>query len=280
MFAWVANPVPESVPRSGKKADFPVNFTMAFQPIVNLSVNRIWGYEALVRGAAGEPASSVLSRVQKRDRCRFDRACRVKAIELAAELLPDDGSHVTVNCLPSAICDPAAGIGSTLEACRRVGFDPRRLVFELTENENVPSGAALEEIIGGYRALGFSVALDDFGAGYAGLNVLADLRPGILKLDMNLIRDIDSSPRRRAILRAMVPLARELGATLIAEGVETMGELAVMRDLGIDLAQGYLFARPIVGTRPTVLWPAAEVVELPAYQIAYQAGSHRELGYA
>lgn len=272
--------MPERRPRIDQKTNFPFDFTMAFQPIVDLRANRIWGYEALVRGINGESALSVLSRVKKRDRCRFDQACRVRAIELAAKLLPDDNSHVTVNCLPSAICDPAAGIEPTLEACSRTGFDPRRLVFELTENECVPSGAELDEIIGAYRDMGFSVALDDFGAGYAGLNMLADLRPGILKLDMHLIRDIDTSPRKQAILRAMVPLARELGATLIAEGIETMAELAIVRDLGIYLAQGYLFARPIVGTRPTILWPPVEAPALAPYQIPDQAGSNRQLRYA
>lgn len=237
----------------GEPLDF--GFTMAFQPIVDIAARRVWGHEALVRGPAGEPAGDILAKVTDANRYRFDQDCRAKAIELASRLFPDDGSLLSVNFQPNAVYRAETCIRATLQACRKHRFDPSRLMFEFTENERVIDAAHLEDIVTAYRGLGFTVGIDDFGAGFAGLTLLADLTPNVVKVDMKLVRGVEAAPRQQAILRALVGLATELGITLVAEGVETPAELAALRALGIPLAQGYLFARPALEALPPVNWP-------------------------
>ncbi len=226
----------------GPPLDF--DFTMFFQPIVDVRHDRVWGYEALVRGLEGQSAASVLARVDEHNRYRFDQACRVKAIELAAERLPPGPARLALNFQPGAVYEPRACIRTTLETAARVVFDPRRLVFEFTENEPMPDVGHVERIVAAYRQFGFTTAIDDFGAGFAGLGLLCALGPDLVKVDMSIIRGIDASPRRQAVLRAILQLARELDTVVLAEGVEEVGEYAFLARAGVDLMQGYLFARP------------------------------------
>ncbi|MNP44356.1 Cyclic di-GMP phosphodiesterase Gmr [compost metagenome] len=107
-------------------------------------------------------------------------------------------------------------------------------------------------IVDHYQALGFKTAMDDFGAGYSGLNLLADFLPDIIKLDMHLLRGIDQDPTRQAIVRHCLALFAELKITPLAEGIETREEMACLREMGISLMQGYLFARPGFETLPKV----------------------------
>ena len=230
----------------------PFAFTMAFHPIIDIARGSVWGYEALVRGTEGQSAFEILSQVTEDNRYRFDQACRVKAIEMAARLFPADGAErLSINFMPNAVYEPAACIRSTLEAARRVQFDPRRIVFEFTENE--PADAAhIQRIVQEYRRIGFGTAIDDFGAGFAGLSLLADFQPDMLKIDMELVRGIDTSLARQAIIAGIMSIARALALTVIAEGVETTGELASLREAGITLFQGFLFAKPQVEQLPAV----------------------------
>lgn len=225
---------------------------MAFQPILDLHKAVPFAYEALVRGPAGEGAASVLAQVTDQNRYRFDQACRVKAIELAASLGLHrlDGCHLSINFLPNAIYRPETCIRSTLEACNRFGFPSDRLMFEVTEGERVSDGEHLKGIFRDYRQRGFLTAIDDFGAGYAGLNLLTMFQPQVIKLDMDLIRDIDSHPPREAIVAGVVLTANRLGIQLIAEGVETQAERDSLLAMGIHLQQGYFYARPEIGRLP------------------------------
>lgn len=226
-------------------AALPFGFTMAFQPILDIAAGRVWGYEALVRGTAGEGAAAILEQVSPELVYGFDQACRVRAVELAGTLFPPDPAvKLSINFMPNAVYEPNACIRATLSAAARVGFDPNRLMFEFTENEKMRDVGHLRKIIAAYRAQGFTTAIDDFGAGYAGLNLLTELRPDLLKIDMALIRDIDQSATKRAIVGAVVTMARDLGIVLLAEGIETAAELATVRAFGIDLCQGYLLGRP------------------------------------
>lgn len=225
--------------------EFPVPFTMAFHPIVDMDRRRIWGYEALVRGADGQGAASVLSAVTESNRYVFDQACRVKAIELAAQFLPaDSDARLSINFMPNAVYEPRACIRATLNAAARTGFNPNRLMFEFTENERMDDTAHVANIIAEYKRMGFTTAIDDFGAGYAGLGLLARFQPDLIKIDMELLRGVDKSPARQAIVAGIVAMGRALDITVLAEGVETAAELATLRAAGIDLFQGYYFARP------------------------------------
>ncbi|TXM70020.1 EAL domain-containing protein [Methylobacterium sp. WL103] len=244
--------------RDGEALDF--TFTMAFQPIVDTTEGRVWGYEALVRGPGGQSAASILDRVTDETRYRFDQAARVKAIELAGRLFPkDDATRLSINFMPNAVYEPAACIRASLEAARRVGFEHRRIMFEFTENERFRDVPHVKRIVAEYRRQGFLTALDDFGAGYAGLSLLANFRPDLIKIDMDLLRGIDVDAGRGAIVAGLVAIARALGVSVLAEGVETQGELDALRDLGITLFQGYHFAKPLFEGLPEVAgFPGSE----------------------
>ncbi len=223
----------------------PFDFSSAFQPIVDLETRSVFAFEALVRGPAGEGAASVFAQINDGNRYAFDQAARRRAIELACERgLHESGARLSINFMPNAMYEPARCVRSSLAAAKRAALDPSRLIFEMVEHEQVGDPAKAREIFRVYREHGMSNALDDFGAGHSGLVLLTELEPDIIKLDMALIRDIDSSARKRSIVAAMVGLCRDLGIRLIAEGIETKAEAATLRGLGIDLMQGYLFGRP------------------------------------
>jgi|TARA_R100000005_G_scaffold93265_2_gene68342 EAL domain-containing protein (putative c-di-GMP-specific phosphodiesterase class I) len=218
------------------------DFTMAFQPIVNLRDNTVYGYEALVRGLNGESAYSIIDRVNEDNRYLFDQLCRIKAISLAAELNLD--AMLSINFLPNAIYKPERCIRTTLEAARSCGFPTSRIMFEFTEVERVQDGGFIKRIIDYYQKLGFVTAIDDFGSGYAGLGLLADFQTDLVKFDMGLIRNISHDTARQCIIRNCIRLCRDLGITPLAEGVESREEMRWLREAGVELMQGYFFARP------------------------------------
>ena len=217
----------------------PFAFTMAFQPIVDVSQREIIYYEALVRGPNGESAFSILEQVKKD---LMYQACRIKAIELASKLGMQE--KLSINFLPNAVYEPRACIQATLETAHRVGWPTEQLNFEITETERVKDRGHMRRIIESYREMGFTTSLDDFGNGYANLDLLTDLRPDTLKLDRDLVMECDSDKRRQAILRSLVALASTLGTQLIAEGVETREESRCLVELGIPMQQGYYFSYP------------------------------------
>jgi EAL domain-containing protein (putative c-di-GMP-specific phosphodiesterase class I) len=139
-------------------------FTMAFQPVVDIQECRVDAYEALVRGPNREGAAQILGQVNDANRYSFDQACRVRAIELAAQLGID--RRLNINFLPNAVYEPRACIQTTLEAAARTGFDLSQLTFEIVENETIADSSHLRRIITEYHRWGFQIALDDFGTAY------------------------------------------------------------------------------------------------------------------
>jgi EAL domain-containing protein (putative c-di-GMP-specific phosphodiesterase class I) len=228
--------------RDGEGFDLP--FSMAFQPIVDLVERRVFAHEALVRGPEGQGAGSILSRVADDNRYAFDQQCRVKALDLAGRLdLAGDGAKLSINFMPNAVYEPRACIRLTLATALRTGFPLDAIIFEFTENERVDATHLLN-ILRTYRAMGFRTAIDDFGAGYAGLNLLAQFQPDIVKLDMDLIRGIDHDPVRRRIVRGLLEMLGDLDIQTVCEGVETADELATLADMGVRYMQGYAIAAP------------------------------------
>ncbi len=237
----------------------PFKFSYAFQPIVDVETQQIFAHEALVRGPNGEPAMTVLSQINEANRYRFDQACRVKAIKTAAQL--DMQTMLSINFMPNAIYRPEVCIRTTLEAARTHGFPVDRIMFETVEGEHISDGKWLAEVFREYQRIGFLTAIDDFGAGFAGLNLLAEFQPNIVKLDMLLVRDINQQPVKQAITRAVAQMCGELGIRLIVEGVETEAEYRCLRSFGIRLMQGYLFSKPLFeacGRVETINWPVGE----------------------
>lgn len=222
---------------------------MAFQPIFNVRTRSAFAYEALVRGVNGESAAHILGLVNDSNRYRFDQACRVKAIEEAARLgildIPD--CLLSINFLPNAVYRAETCIRATLEAARQSNFPSNRLMFEVTEGERVDDPDHLKSIFQEYERQGFTTAIDDFGSGYSGLNLLALFQPQVLKIDMALTRGIDQDRVKQAIVDGILLVANRLGITVIAEGVETPEESAALLALGIELMQGFLYARPEIG---------------------------------
>lgn len=237
--------------------DFTVR--MAFQPIVDRATRAVYAYEALVRGEQGEGAGAVIARVRPEQLYRFDQTCRVKAIATAAELGLRE--KLSINFAPNAVYQPATCIRLTLAAAERCGFAVDRLILETTEAERMVDTAHVVNIVRDYQSRGFLTAIDDFGAGYAGLTLLADFQPDIVKLDMALLRNIDRDVARAVITQGIVATCRALGCEVLAEGVETVAEYRTLRDLGITKFQGYLFAKPALEALPRIdpaLWDALD----------------------
>lgn len=237
-------------------ASFAVPISMAFQPIVDVEAGTVYAYEALVRGVNGEPAGWVLEQVQPESLYAFDQLCRVTAIEHASRLkLADPGTRLSINFFPGAVYSPEACLRLTLSTAEGLGFPLDRLIFEITENERVRDRQHIQSIVDAYRKHGFQIALDDFGAGYSGFNLLADISADLVKVDMDLIREIHRRPAARSIVRSLQLLCGELGMRMIAEGVETVEEYRTLRECGVKLMQGYLIARPAFEALPEFVLP-------------------------
>ena len=235
-------------------AGFDLAITMAFQPIADVTAGTVFAYEALVRGQDGGGAGAVLSQVSADNRYAFDQLCRTTAIGLAADLdMAASGANLSINFLPNAVYEPRACIRATLAAAMRTGFPVDRIIFEFTEEEALDTNHILN-ILRSYRAMGFKTAIDDFGAGFAGLGLLSKFQPDIVKLDMALIRDIDTDKVKRTIVRNTLTMLRDLDIMPVCEGVETVGEYEALSDLGVSLMQGYLLAKPAVEALPPVAW--------------------------
>ncbi|MCF3629074.1 EAL domain-containing protein [Thalassospiraceae bacterium LMO-SO8] len=228
----------------------PLDFeiTMAFQPIVDLTLGVPFAYEALVRGKGGEGAGQVLSKVTEANRYAFDQTCRVKAVQLASQLNLD--CKLSINFMPNAVYRPETCIRATMEAADEFNFPIDQIIFEVTEAEPIKDPAHLLGIFNAYQERGFITAIDDFGAGYAGLNLLTKFKPQVLKLDMELCQGIADDVVKRTITEGAIRTAKALDILVIAEGVETTEDLRVLRDLGADYFQGYLLARPQIEALP------------------------------
>jgi EAL domain-containing protein (putative c-di-GMP-specific phosphodiesterase class I) len=237
-------PMPKQCNGCRDGAAFELPFSMAFQPIVNITTGAIFAHEALVRGPNGEGAGSVLGQVKEGNQYAFDQQCRVKAIELAARLYdPSEDVKLSINFMPNAVYEPRACIRLTLATAIKTGFPLDRIIFEFTENEQLDTTHILN-ILRTYRDMGFKTAIDDFGAGHSGLGLLTHFQPDIVKLDMDMIRGIDTDPVRRTIVKHTLNMLEDLSITPLCEGVETAGELQALADLGVSLIQGYVLAKP------------------------------------
>lgn len=228
--------------------DIDIDFTIAFQPIVDLREGTVFAHEALVRGVNGEEASYFFRLLHGPNRYIFDGLCRTKAIREAARL--GMAGRLSVNVLPKVACSDQFGVSYSLRTARKFGLCPDRLIFELTETEKILNHASLEECISHWSRDGVQSAIDDFGAGYAGLSLLVHFQPDILKLDMVLTRRIADDPIRLAVIKGIIDACKALDIDIIAEGVETEEEMLTLGSLGIHLMQGHYFARPAIRSLP------------------------------
>ncbi|AXH09624.1 EAL domain-containing protein [Malaciobacter halophilus] len=223
------------------------SITSHFQPIIDMNSESIFGYEALVRGVMpnGDLVyPDVLFEKSARNDMdfNFDRLCRENALKTTAVKKVD--AKVFINFIPTTIYDPKFCLASTVKWARQLEFDPKNIVFEVVETQKVQDKEHLKTILNYYREQGFLIALDDVGEGYSSLNMIIDLKPDIIKVDRNIINNIDKDEMKRSVYKALRNLAMENDIKILAEGVETPYELATLKNIGLDYAQGYYFAKP------------------------------------
>jgi EAL domain-containing protein (putative c-di-GMP-specific phosphodiesterase class I) len=229
------------------------DFTFAFQPIVDVASRHVFSYEALIRGTRNEPANQLLERLPVERLYVLDQKARVGAISLAARLGID--CNLNLNVLPGSLYSSETSILSTLEAAELNHLPTDRIVLEITESEAIEDQLHFAALVNEYRGIGVKVAIDDFGAGYAGLNLLADFQPDLIKLDMKMVHGIERHGPRQAIVRAIGQACYDLGIDVVAEGVETVEEYAWLEHAGVSLFQGYLFAKPGFECLPAARFP-------------------------
>ena len=225
--------------------------TSHFQPIVSCrEPGEVFAHECLLRGLTGDGgfvAPGTMYEVARASDLMFelDRAARLTAIRAAIEHgLDASGASLFINFNPTSIYDPTFCLRTTIAAIEAAAFRREQIVFEVVESDQIDDVGLLLRIMDVYRGAGFRVALDDLGSGYGSLNLLSQLKPDFVKLDMRLVRDVDRDPYKAEITRKLLEMARGLGVATIVEGIETRGEWDWAREHGADYAQGYLFARP------------------------------------
>lgn len=221
--------------------------TTLVQPVMDITTLDVIGYEALSRG----PANSEFERPDKLFRVAYDsdlvlrleRLCRKKALEAAVGL--PDGRLLFMNVEPDAVADPELREAATANMLAQANITPDRVVLEITERSAILDFGSFRSTLEYVRALGFNVAVDDAGAGYGSLQCLAELRPEWIKVDISLVRGCDGDDVRSQLITSLVTYAESIGVKLIAEGIETRGELDRLREIGVRYGQGFLFSLPV-----------------------------------
>lgn len=217
-----------------------------FQPIICLSERRILGYEALTRGPSNSPLHSPIALFavarQAGRLSELEIACRQSACRRFNEQqLP---GKLFLNVSPESLLEAAHQPGRTLQLLQDFGIPPSQVVIELTEQTPIDDFQLLQTALHHYRTMGFSIALDDLGAGYSSLRLWSELRPDYVKIDRHFIDGIHQDALKREFVGSILQIAKASRAQVIAEGIELPEELAVLTEMGVDLVQGYLLGRP------------------------------------
>jgi len=223
-------------------------FTSYFQPIVSLeNTCQIYGYESLLRGIDTQgniisPGPIIQLATEAGILPQLDRIARLSSI-LNFSRYQLDGK-IFINFAPTALYDPISCLRSTVEAIERAGISYQQVVFEVVESDSPHDLTHLKAVLRYYRDAGFLIALDDIGSGYSSLNLLHQLRPDLMKLDMELIRNVHLDPYKAWITEKLLEIAQKLNILTVAEGVECLDELNWLRERGANFAQGYFIAKP------------------------------------
>jgi EAL domain-containing protein (putative c-di-GMP-specific phosphodiesterase class I) len=224
-----------------------------YQPIVDLRNERPIGYEALSRGNAGSAFQSADelfdSAIRHHLLVELDRICRTRGLRFSQKL--PQTAKVFINTLPATIRDPEFQGKSLIRSLEQSHITPDRIVIEITEKLVIDNLSLFQDAMSYFTDLGMSFAVDDVGSGYSGLETIAKLKPSYLKLDMALVSGVHASTINRDILKGICSVGRNIGARVIAEGIETPEELKALKAIGIEYGQGYLLGRPeLMSDRP------------------------------
>ena len=229
--------------RAGLEASFAravQGLHIVYQPIVRWSTRRVYGFEALVRSREAslpDPYSLFDAADRLNAHQALGRAIRKRVIEPIDDL--DAGQALFVNIHANELLDD-----TLFDESSPLARHARRVVIEITERDALDGVKDARARVRRLKERGFRIAIDDLGAGYAGLTSFAVLEPDLVKIDMSLVRNVHLEPAKRKLVRAIVSLSSDLGMAVVAEGVETPEERDVLIDQGCDLLQGYYFARP------------------------------------
>jgi len=232
------------------KGKIGIDFSFAFQPIVDAKRHEINSFEALIRGPRGEPAASVLSQVIHEDISAFDDVCRQKIIELASRL--NVAGNININLFTTALYQVDLNITGTFKASLRSGFPVEKIIFEVTESQSLTDHSVLVRNLQLLKEFGFKTAIDDFGMGHSGLKLLMEYQPNYIKLDRNLISSIHKDRVKQIVFSGVQHMCEKLSIDVVAEGVESEDEYAWLDKAGVALFQGYYFAKPAFESLPGV----------------------------
>jgi len=223
-----------------------------FQPIIDFRAHAYFAFEGLIRGPANTPyhTPQALFAAAERHGLRqeLERGCREAVFRGFAQLqLP---GKLFINASPDSLDDEVFRNGGTLDLLRRLGISPNRVVIELTENQRINDFPAIHQTLSHYRSLGYQIAIDDLGEGFANLRMWSEVKPEYVKIDRHFISGIADDHLKFQFVKAMQDLAETCSARIIAEGIETEADCLAVRDLGIACGQGYLIAMPTAVPRP------------------------------
>lgn len=217
-----------------------------FQPIISLRDGSILGYESLSRGPIDSFFYSPLNLFEYAEKIgklwELEYLCRKNIINHSNII--DCKYKLFLNISPNIINDSRFTQGFTKKYLDLNNINPERIVFEITENIAIEDMSEFRNVIENYRIQNYEIAIDDAGAGYSGLNLISDINPNYIKLDMKLIRDIDKDFIKQSLIKSMVEYATLTNTKLIAEGIETKGELIKLIELGINYGQGFYIQKP------------------------------------
>ena len=218
-----------------------------YQPVIDSDDGRVFGYEALSRGPSNSLLHAPLPLIRAATRAgrlfELDLVCRELAIRRFQELgLP---GRLFLNVSPLSLMEPTFRPGETLRLLSEVGLPPQRVVIELTEQQPLEDYAVLKAAVAHYTEAGFQIAIDDLGAGYAGLRLWSELRPAYVKIDHHFTENIGGDAVKREFVRSIRDMAVRLGCKVVAEGIETEEDYQAVQSLGVRLHQGYHLGRPL-----------------------------------
>ncbi|WP_319543877.1 GGDEF domain-containing protein [uncultured Pseudodesulfovibrio sp.] len=220
--------------------------TAHYQPIYDFRISTTLGWEALARGPEGSSFRSPLMLFETAEELgrlfALEKLCREVAVNNIGPLL--EQQKLFLNIHPKTMADPLFSPGHTLALLKNANLTPDNIVFEITERHSVQDFDLFYRALDHYRSQGFQIAVDDAGAGYAGLSLIAELQPDYIKLDKSLIDDIHKDPVKRALVETTATFADKIGSRIIAEGIENKAQAICLKDMGVHCGQGYFLARP------------------------------------
>jgi len=229
-------------------------YPFALQPIVDPLRREITSFEFLIRGQSGGSPEQLFASLDPADRYRVDLESKASAFALAQRLGLTD-VKLSVNLLPMSLIEDSSAVDRLVDQVAACELLPQNVIVEITEQEAIERPHAFRDAIERLRRAGIGVAIDDFGAGFAGLSLLAEFQPDKLKIDRQIIQNIHLDGPRQAIVCAIARACSAMGITPVAEGVERVEEWCWLQAAGFERFQGYLFARPALNGVPAVRWP-------------------------